>query len=80
MDTVGAFEAKTRFASLLERVAKGESITITKHGNPVARLVPVADVPDKKRREEAVARLQEFAKRHTLGGLDWKALRDEGKK
>ncbi len=80
MDTVGAFEAKTHFASLLERVAKGESITITKHGNPVARLVPVADVPDKKRREEAVARLQEFAKRHTLGGLDWKALRDEGKK
>jgi prevent-host-death family protein len=38
--TVGAFEAKTHFASLLERVAKGEEIVITRHGTPVARLAP----------------------------------------
>ncbi|HEY5607677.1 MAG TPA: type II toxin-antitoxin system prevent-host-death family antitoxin [Alphaproteobacteria bacterium] len=80
MDTVGAFEAKTHFASLLERVAKGETITITKHGHPIAKLVPVTAVANQQRRAEAVARLKEFAKRHSLGGLDWKALRDEGKK
>ena len=39
--TVGAFEAKTHLAALLERVAKGERITITKHGVPTAVLVPV---------------------------------------
>ena len=37
---VGACEAKTHFSQLLERVAKGEEITITKHDRPVARLVP----------------------------------------
>jgi len=41
---VGTFHAKTHFSQLLERVAKGEEITITKHDHPVARLVP-ADRP-----------------------------------
>lgn len=80
MDTVGAFEAKTHFASLLERVAKGETITITKHGNPVAKLVPVHAASDRQKREAAIARMKEIAKRHTLGGLDWKVLRDTGRK
>ncbi len=35
-----AFEAKTRFGQLLERVARGEEVIITKHDKPVARLVP----------------------------------------
>lgn len=38
--TVGAYEAKTRFSHLLERVARGEAFTITRHGRVVARLVP----------------------------------------
>ncbi len=37
---VGTFHAKTHFSQLLERVARGEEITITKHDLPVARLVP----------------------------------------
>jgi prevent-host-death family protein len=40
MTTVGAYEAKTHLAQLHERVAKGETITITKHGVPVAILQP----------------------------------------
>jgi len=40
MISVGAFEAKTKFSELLERVSQGEEITITKHEKPVARLVP----------------------------------------
>ena len=39
--TVGAFEAKTRLAELLAAVSKGERVTITKHGTPVAQLVPL---------------------------------------
>src|SRR5262245_42657840 len=38
---IGSFEAKTHLPALLERVARGERITITKHGKPVAQLVPV---------------------------------------
>jgi len=40
MATVTAFEAKTRFGELLERVSKGEEVIITRHDKPVARLVP----------------------------------------
>lgn len=44
-DTVGAFEAKTLLSELLTRVESGEQVTITKHGRPVARLVPITDSP-----------------------------------
>lgn len=40
MTTITAFEAKTRFGDLLERVCRGEEIVITRHQKPVARLVP----------------------------------------
>lgn len=41
MDEVGVHETKTRLSELLRRVAAGEEITITRGGQPVARLVPV---------------------------------------
>lgn len=40
MATITAFEAKTRFGELLERVSRGEEIVITKHDKPVARIIP----------------------------------------
>jgi prevent-host-death family protein len=40
MDTMTAFEAKTRFGELLERVTRGEEIVITRHEKPVARIIP----------------------------------------
>ncbi len=81
METVGAFEAKTHLSSLLERVEKGERFTITRHGKPIAQLVPVED-PDAAKRRAAVEALRSFVDRHklTLGGLDWRELRDEGRK
>ena len=57
MHTIGAFEAKTHLPQLLERVARGESLTITKHGKPVARLVPVDS--SRKQAREAAARIIE---------------------
>jgi prevent-host-death family protein len=42
--SVGAFEAKTHLSELLNRVELGEHVTITKHGRPVARLVPATEI------------------------------------
>jgi len=42
MPEIGAYEAKTHLPKLLERIQKGERFTITKHGRPVAELVPVS--------------------------------------
>jgi prevent-host-death family protein len=41
--TVGAYEAKTHLPRLLEEVERGATVTITKHGREVAKLVPVDD-------------------------------------
>jgi prevent-host-death family protein len=79
MATVGAFEAKTHFASLLKRAAKGEEIIITRHGTPVAKLTPL-NADNRDRRREAIRRLKEFSKGRTLGDLTIRELRDEGRR
>ncbi len=47
--TIGACEAKTRLSALLDRVEKGGSLTITRNGKPVARLVPAGRPPEDAR-------------------------------
>jgi len=77
-DVIGAFEAKTRLGELLERVRQGGSFTITKHDRPVARLVGYEqDVA--VRRAEAAAAIRALRTRYTLGGLDPRKLREEGR-
>lgn len=78
MDTIGAFEAKAHLSSLLERVAQGESFTITRHGKPVARLVP-AQQRDPERVKATIRRMKDIAAGQTLGG-DWRTFRDAGRK
>jgi prevent-host-death family protein len=42
MLSIGIYEAKTKLADLLKQVEKGELVTITNRGVPVADLVPSA--------------------------------------
>ncbi len=79
MITLGAFEAKTHLSALLDRVAAGEEVLITKHGRPVARLIK-ADVAEKSAVDDAIAKLKALRRGTTLGGADWKELRDEGRR
>ena len=46
IESVGAYEAKTHLPALLRRVEAGETITITKHGKPVAVMGAAVAVPD----------------------------------
>lgn len=57
MELIGAYEAKTHLPQLLDRVARGEHLTITRHGKPVAQLIPVAT--DRQRAQQAAARIIE---------------------
>ncbi|HEX2567733.1 MAG TPA: type II toxin-antitoxin system prevent-host-death family antitoxin [Burkholderiales bacterium] len=54
MATVGSFEAKTKFAELLERVQAGETITITRYGQPVAKIVPAGIGDEERARRRAL--------------------------
>ena len=82
MATVGAFEAKTHFAQLLQRVERGEEIVITRRGKEVARLVPAATKPDREAAMAAFRRLRERAGRSGLDKVEWsewRAYRDQGR-
>ena len=76
---VGAYEAKTHLPQLLERVAKGERITITRHGVPVAVLVPAAagEQPDVR---AAVEEMKRFRKGRSLKGLTIREMVEEGRR
>jgi prevent-host-death family protein len=79
METVGAYEAKTHLPKLLERVSKGERITITKHGVPVAILQP----PESLRKAEpkqVIAELRKFRDKHRLNGFSIRDMIEEGRR
>jgi prevent-host-death family protein len=76
--TIGAFEAKTHFSALLEEIEQGREITITKHGRPVAKLVPVDD-RQRMTAAEAIDGLLKLRSRLKLKG-DWKEFRDAGRR
>jgi len=78
-ESVGSFAAKTHFSSLLERVAAGRVIEITRRGIPVAQLVPVDETPEKDR-AAAIQELREFAKNHRLGKLSIRKMIEEGRR
>lgn len=79
MSAIGAFDAKTHLAELLDRVERGEELVITRRGRAVARLVPPAGAVQ-SRAAEAVQRLRTLRRGVTLGGLDWRELRDAGRR
>lgn len=78
MESVGAYEAKTHLPRLLEEVAEGRSIVITRHGNPVARLVPAHGA--RRRPGEVIAALRQARRGITLGDLSLADLIDEGRR
>jgi prevent-host-death family protein len=84
MATVTAFEAKTRFGELLERVAKGEEVVITRHDKPVARLIPegAQRLDEVRRSVQGLRDLQQAIRRRTkakLSDRDVRSAIEEGR-
>lgn len=78
MQTVGAYEAKTHFAQLLDAVENGETITITRHGVPIALLVP----PSTEQRpniDEVIAELEALQREVSPDGLSIREMIEEGR-
>ena len=82
--SVGAYDAKTRLSELLDRVERGEQIVITRHGKPVARLVPEGGL-DQAAALAAVDRITARRKELAAQGAritqaEIRAMRDEGRR
>lgn len=80
MTTVGAFEAKTHLSSLLDRVANGERITISRHGVPAAMLVPISESHTQLKHEDIVAVMRELRKRVKPGEKTVRQMIGEGRR
>ena len=79
MAEVGACQARTHLSHLLDQVERGETIIITRHRKPVARLTPLEASSGDDRRQ-VVAQLKELREGQTLGGLSLRELIDEGRR
>lgn len=75
---VGAYEAKTRLSQLIDEAAKGEEIIITKHGVPVAALVPIAGSRQLDP-QAAIAAIKDFRRRRPLAGLPLREMIEQGR-
>ena len=82
MKSVGVYQAKTHLPSLLEKVKKGDSFEITRHGVPMARLVPVAVAlrPDRSTIADVLAAWKTTRKAIHLKGLTIQQLRAKGRR
>lgn len=78
MIKVGAFEAKTHLSALLDKVAAGEEVLITRHGKAIARLVRAEDAA-REDIDAVIAKLKAL-RTGTILASDWKALRNEGRR
>jgi prevent-host-death family protein len=82
MNEFGAFEAKNKLSALLDRVERGEEIVITRHGQPVARLIPNSGGIDRAQAQAAAKRIRARAAQVKLSRFNWETLkadRDAGR-
>jgi prevent-host-death family protein len=75
---VGVYEAKTQLPRLLDEVEQGETITITRHGRPIARVVPIRG--RQRSVHETIEAIREFRKGHRLDGITVRELIEEGRR
>ena len=78
MESVGAYEAKTHLPRLLDAVAAGNSVMITKHGVPIAKLVPA--YRPRPQADEVIRSLREARQGVTLGSGSIADLISEGRR
>jgi prevent-host-death family protein len=82
MKSVGSYEAKTHLPHLLNRVEKGETITITRRGKPIAVLSPAEGPP--RDVKALIAEFRAYSRRRVqaLGPLtpgEIKDMKEEGR-
>jgi prevent-host-death family protein len=84
MKQIGVYDAKTHLTQLLDEVERGETIEITRHGHPVARVIPVHEEPERLSVAEAIEEMhrlrEEIATSHPGVTYDVKALINEGRR
>lgn len=80
MKQLGAYEAKTHLSRILDEVERGESYAITKHGRPVAMLVPMTSSGTGMTVRDAIDGLRQFRIGRRLSGVTLRELINDGRR
>jgi prevent-host-death family protein len=80
MAVVGAFDARIHLSELLDRVGRGEKITITRHGVPAAMLVPAEETRARTTHKEIVEGMRKLRKRIKAGKMSVRQMVEEGRR
>jgi prevent-host-death family protein len=80
MIQVATYEAKARLSELIDKAEAGETVVITRHGRPVARLVPEPELRRARVQESVELMLRERQGRPTVPVAELLAMRDEGRR
>ena len=78
-ETVSAFNAKTHLSKLIQDVENGHTITITKRGKPVAKIIPYIDKDTIISRKEIIRKFEAIRLR-IKGNVNIKSYINEGRK
>lgn len=79
MREIGSYELKTHLAEVLDAVEQGESVLVTRHGKPIARLLPNA-VAEREDVSTAVEALLAFPRTRLPKGVTVRSLIEEGRR
>jgi prevent-host-death family protein len=81
MKTVGLYDAKTHFSELLREVENGETVTVTRHGVAIARIMPIQEVASDA--SSVIDDLLRFTEEQDIrlgGGITIRELIEEGRR
>jgi prevent-host-death family protein len=73
MRTVGSYELKTHLAEVLDAVEHGQTVIVTRHGKPIARLTPNGE-EKRPQVKQAVEALQQFPRTRLPKGITIRSL------
>lgn len=79
MKTVALAEAKAQLSALVDEAQAGETVYITRHGKPVARLVPLEQAKKPLDIERLRAHLKTMPMQEEDAGTFMRRLRDEAR-
>jgi len=79
MERLGIYDARARLSELIERVQSGEEVVLTRHGEPVARLVPEKQ-QRRRSRAATVKRIRTLARKLDIRDVDVRKLIEEDRR
>lgn len=79
MKSIGTYELKTRLSEILNAVEHGQTVIVTRHGKPIARIMP-SRMAEREQVSQAVQSLLKFPRTRLPKGVTIRSLIEEGRR